>query len=54
MIILTVGMTEKPEQSLCLSFQKHGSEADHVMETHDPMSDDGNGNHKRGGSRTQG
>lgn len=26
-------MTEKPEQSFCLSFQKHGSEADHGTET---------------------
>lgn len=32
MILLTAGMTEKPEQSFCLSFQKHSSEADHGME----------------------
>lgn len=33
MIILTGRMTEKPEQSFCLSFQHHVSEADYVMET---------------------
>lgn len=30
-------MTEKTEQSFCLSFQKHGSEADHGMETSQMM-----------------
>lgn len=37
MIILTAGMTEKPEHSFCLLFQKHGSEADHGMETSQMM-----------------
>lgn len=37
MIILAAGMTEKPEQSFCLSFQKHGSEAHHGMETSQMM-----------------
>lgn len=37
MIILTVGMTEKLEQSFCLSFQKHSSEADHRIETSQMM-----------------
>lgn len=30
-------MSEKPKQSLCLSFQKHGYEVDHVTETSEMM-----------------